>query len=463
MTQAEPQQSATKGKGKAFYDRAEQVAETGNWDFAIEMYLEGINREPDNMERGHKPLRQVAINRKAQGGKGPSMMDQLKRRPGKDPVQNLVNAEFLLGKDPGSVSYMQQVLKAAEKLDLKEVIHWISLILLEAQRQAKKPHKRILLDIIKAFEHVKDYAMAIQACDMAQGVAPDDGELRDANRRLSAQFTITRGNYEGEQTDFTTRVADMEGQQKLMQQDSMVQDEEYLLQQIKEARQEYLEAPKVAGKINAIVDALLKMENESYENEAIDILSKAHKDTGAYRFKMRVGDVKIRQMTRRFRHLRDEGDPKGAAEQAQRQLAFELDEFTERTANYPTDLAIRFELGRRQFLSGLNDEAIASLQQAQRDPRRSLRARSLIGQAFTQKGWHREAAETFERALEVEMTEENAKELRYFLGDVLERMGELERAQEQYSLVAQMDYNYKDAHQRIEKIRTKLQESGKEG
>ena len=37
----------TAGKGKAFFDRGDQVAETGNWDFAIEMYLQGIGRDPD--------------------------------------------------------------------------------------------------------------------------------------------------------------------------------------------------------------------------------------------------------------------------------------------------------------------------------------------------------------------------------------------------------------------------------
>ena len=458
MTQAESEQPTTKGKGKAFFERAEQVAETGNWDFAIEMYLEGIQREPDSVERGHKPLRDVAMKRKAQGGKGPSMMDQLKRRGGKDPVTVLANAEYLLAKDPGSVQHMAEVLRASVKLDLIEVVHWISGIMLEAQRQAKKPKKKLLVDIMKAFEGVKDYALAIQACDMALGVDPDDGELRDANRRLSAQFTIARGNYEAETTDFTTRIKDMDKQQELMQEDSMVKDEDYLLEQIRQARQEYLESPKVAGKINALVDALLKIENESYENEAIDTLTKARKDTGAYQFKLRVGDIRIRQMTRRFRQLRDDGKAEDAAEQAKRQLAFELEEFTERTANYPTDLALKFELGRRQFLSGLYDEAIASLQQAQRDPRRALRARSLIGQAFAKKGWYRESAETLERALQVEMTEERSKELRYFLGDVLERMNEYERAQEQYSLVAQMDYNYKDVRDRLENVRKLVQE-----
>ena len=455
MTIAETNDSPNAGKGKAFFERADQVSETGNWDFAIAMYLEGISREPENLDRGHKPLRKVSINRKAQGGKPAGMIDQIKRRPCKDPVRNLVNAEYLLSKDPGSVQNMMQVLQAARKCDLIGLVHWISLIILESQRQTKKPSKRILVDLVSAFELARDFSMSVQACDMAIQVDPDDGELRDRMRSLSALYTIDKGKFE-EEGDFTKGVDDLEAQQKIQKKDALVKDEEYLLEQIRKCRQDYLENPHVAGKINNAVDALLKIENESYENEAIDILAKAHKDSSAYQFKMRIGDIRIRQMSRRFRQMRDSGDTAGATEQAKRQLAFELDEYKERCANYPTDLGLKFEMGRRQFLSGQYDEAIASLQTAQRDPRRGLRARSLIGQAFVKKGWLGMAVETFEKALELESTEEFTMELRYFLGDVLDNMGQLERAQEQFSTVAQLDYNYRDVRQRIENIRTRL-------
>ena len=66
------------------------------------------------------------------------------------------------------------------------------------------------------------------------------------------------------------------------------------------------------------------------------------------------------------------------------------------------------------------------------------------------------AAETFERALESELTEERAKEIRYNHGDVLERMNELAKAQDQFSDVAQMDYNYKDVRHRLEGVRKKI-------
>jgi len=446
------------GKGSKFFKRAEEVAATGNWDFAIEMYLEGIQREPDNVERGHQPLREVAIKRKASGGKGPGLKDQLTRRQGRDALTNMVNAEYMLGKDPGSVTFMEQVFRAAQKLELPATTKWICEILLEAQRQASKPSKRILLTVAKAMEAAAEYGKAVAACDLAIQTYPGDGELTALQRNLSARYTIQAGKYDQE-GDFTRSVADMDKQKELMQRDAMVQDQAFLAKQIEKARQEYLETPTIPGKINALADALLKFEDESYENEAIDVLAKAHRDTGAYQFKMRTGDIRMRQMQRRYRQMVEAGDRDGATEQARRQLAFELDEYTERAANYPTDLGIKFELGRRQMLAGKLDEAIASLQQAQRDPRRALRASSLVGQAFARKGWYKDAADTFRRALGMEMSEERGKELRYNLGDVLEKMGDLKGADEQFAAIAQVDYNYKDVRQRLEGLRAKLREA----
>jgi tetratricopeptide (TPR) repeat protein len=100
----------------------------------------------------------------------------------------------------------------------------------------------------------------------------------------------------------------------------------------------------------------------------MDVLRKAHHDLNAYQFKLRLGDIRIRQMSRRYRDLVTAGDKAAAIEQARAQLDFELEEYKERCHNYPTDLALKFELGKRLFLATKYDEAIASLQQAQRDP-----------------------------------------------------------------------------------------------
>ena len=105
------------GKGKAFFDRAKTVANTGNYDYAIDMYLEGLFREPFNVEE-HKALRNVAMNRKANGGgkSGGGFLSGLTGGPkpkykGKTPKENLLNNEFMLAREVGNIPAMLGVFR----------------------------------------------------------------------------------------------------------------------------------------------------------------------------------------------------------------------------------------------------------------------------------------------------------------------------------------------------------------
>lgn len=443
---------ATTGKGKPFFDRADQVAETGNWDFAIEMYLQGIAREPEAMERGHRRLREVALARKASGGKPAGFFEKMKHKADKDPVTNLVNAEWQMSREPSSPANWKAIVAAAETGGWPEVLKWAGGVLYDVNRLSDKPSKDVYVFLTDVYERVELFSDAVRTCQMALQKDPRNNELADRLRDLSAQETIQKGHYDQE-GDFTKAVKDLEGQMEMVRKDQVSQDEDFMVRQINLAREAYLAEPTVSGKITAFVDTLTRTDDESYEGEAIDVLTKAHNETGTYRYKARIGDIRIRQMNRRFNKLRKAGDVEAAKQAAKDLLAFELDEYAERAVNYPTDLGIKYELGRRQYLSGLYDEAIATLQQARRDPKRHLSAMGILGQAFFKKGWHTEAAETFQQALEGDLTENRRKELMYNLGLVLEARGKSAEALEQYSDVAQIDFNYKDVRERIERLR----------
>lgn len=457
MSEDQEKTSDNAGKGKAFFDQADQVAETANWDYATEMYVEGLRREPENLERGHKKLREVGLKRKIQGGKGPGMIEQIKRRGGKDPIETMANAAYLLARDPGSEVFMEAFMQAASALDLKEVVRWIGEILIESQRQAKKQNKRICLNCTDMMEKFEHYDLAVQVCKLAQQAAPNDSDIETRMGHLGAKYTMAKGKY-GQEGDFLKGVKDIEVQKQLLEKDSLVKTSGYLEQQIAKAREEYEETPLVPGKINGLVDALLKTNDEGNEYEAIDILNKAFDDTESYRFKMRIGDIKIKQMTGRYRKLRDSGDTEGATKLARKQLDFEIEEFSERSKNYPTDLNIKYELGRRLLVVGRFDDAIGALQQAQRDPRRHVVVMNYLGQAFMKKKWWQEAIDTYEKVIESDLTEDKLKEIRYNLGCCHEQLEHLKQAEEQFSRVAQEDFNFKDVSERVEAIRKKSNE-----
>lgn len=442
-------------KAKKFFDRADQIAETGNWDYAIEMYLQGIQRDVDNVERGHERLREISLARKANRGKGPGFMDTLKRKPSKDPMESLINAEWLMSRDPGNAGYFKQIINACRAGGFRKAAEWAVNILFEINRtSAKKPSKDLYVFCAQACQDLKLYTLGAKCASAALQLNPDDANMQDLMRDLSAQATIERGRYD-EGGSFVDSVKDMDEQKRLVQGDQISKTLSAKEAALVRARKGYEEEPTVPGKITALVDALAAFDDDSYENEAIDVLAKAHKDTGTYRFKMRMGDLRIKQLTRQYNKLHKAGQKDAAMEVAKKQLAFELQEYTERAANYPTDLHLKYELGKRQFLAGQYDEAIASLQQARRDPKNRTRAMNLLGLAFYKKGWHTEAAETLEEVLEGEIPESRQKELRYNLGQVYEAMDDPAKALAQYSDVAQIDYNYRDVRERIETLRDK--------
>ena len=455
----EDSQDHSSSKGKAFFERGDQVAATGNWDFAIEMYLEGIARDLNNVEQGHEPLRDVSLKRKSQGGKGPGMIEKMKRSRGKTPEEKLVNAEYLLAKEPGSVQYMVQLHAAAAQLELTETLGWICGVMLDAQRVDEKPSLRVLELITRTYDDLEEYVLAIRACEMAINLDPNNGDLHNMLKGLAAKQTIQAGKYDQE-GEFTKGVKDMAGQQDQMEKDRTVKQEVYLKQEAERAIKAYEAEPEEPGKIMAAAKALTAIEDETYENQAIDILAKAHRDMGAYQFRMQIGDIRMRQETRRYRNLVAGGDKDAAAQQLQKLLAFELDEYTERAANYPTNLVITYELGRRQFLAGNYDDAVGSFQKAQRDPKRHLQALNYLGQTFAKKGWLQEAADTYKRALEGDLTEARARDIRYSYGDVLEKMGKLEAARDEFSEVAQIDFSYRDVRDRLESVRQQLDVQG---
>jgi tetratricopeptide (TPR) repeat protein len=449
-----------KGKGAAFFERADKVAETGNFDYAIDMYLQGLARDPGNVEHGHKPLREIGMQRLAGGGKPANMIEKLKRRSAKTPEDAMTNALFLLSKEPGAADQLQAAMTAANDMELDEVGLFYTSLLFDTQKIAgDKADKKVLIAVVESLVKLDDYQQAVEAAQLAKKIAPDDGAVSDLARNTAAGSAIRKGKYdEKEKGDgFTDNVANMDEQKRLVQKDSETKSVEYLHGEIETSRAEYLAAPDTPGKINGYIDTLLAFEDDQHEDQAIAVLHEVFERTKTYRYKMRIGDIRIRQMTRKWRELKSAGDESGAKQQARQQLAFELEEFAERAVNYPTDLAMKYELGRRHFLAGQYDEAIGSMQAAQNDPRRRLRALALLGQAFSKKGLKQEAVDTFRRALEGDVREKDQKDLRYFLGDALEAVGDTQGAAAEFSLVAQMDYQYKDASKRLENIRKAAQ------
>ncbi len=452
-------------KGQAYFNRARTVAETGNYDYAIDMYIEGLLREPSNLKE-HEALRDVALRRKIKGGRPAGRI--LGGKPyfhGKSSKEQMLNAERLLAKDPGNIALMMTVLRHAVAGGFRDVALWLAPMAVLANRNLKSPNPKTFLDLADIFEALEDYAQAGQVMLLAQELLPKDGTIPERIQSLAARETLQKGQYESSTTDFKESLRDKALTRTLLEKESLAQTEEYKQQAVREAQIQYEANPTDQPTIAKYVKTLLDLETEETENRAIEVLQDAWQRTQTYRYKVYIGDVRMKQYHRQIRILREAvkahaGDTALSQELHKLEAEcdqFELQEYKERMRNFPSDAAICYEYGRRLYDAKRYDEAIAVLQQAQNSPRYRSDALYMLGRAFLEQSMHQEAVDTLQRAIEgyelASTGDAKSKEMHYWLGRALEATRQNAAAEKTYSQIAQWDIKFRDARERLADLR----------
>lgn len=462
-------------KAVAFFARGKSVADTGNYDYAIEMYIQGLTIDPDAMD-AHEALRNTSLRRKATGGKPIGMLAAMGLRPkGKDDKLDLLNAEKLLANDPGNTDHMVSVIKAALKGGFYDTIMWMGPILQKANNESGKGEdfgKYIFLKDVYREMALSDETppslkaellrRAVVAIEFAISMKPGDMDLATEHKRLGAEETVYKGNY-GTGGSFRDSVRDRGKQEELMRQDQDVRTVDMMQQVIAAAEREYKAEPNEPGKLMKLVEALAKTEDSEYENRAIELLQEWYDRTKQFRFRLNIGKVRIAQMTRMSRTLKAEvqANPNDAAaketyeEFEKERLTEELNEYQLWAENYPTETAYRYQAATRMFQLHRYDEAIPLLQNVRMDPKYKFDAAIALGRSFFEAGFIDEAADTFHGIIQEYQVKGDAKslEMYYWYGRSLEQKGDTQAALKAYSQTAQMNFNYRDVQGRIKKIR----------
>ena len=230
-TQGGPKEFSEKDKSRArqWFEKAKDLRERRDYDYAIESYIQGLAFWADAVEEGHMPLWSLAIQRHQAGGKKPGAMERLKySRSNKDPEQALFNAEHLLAKDPANPGYLDNMLKCASRAGLPGTLKWIAPKVFESMRKEKKPNlsrfktfRQVLVEVAEQADQQDDapmaawcYEQAVNAVDFLVVRNPTDMTLKDEQRDLSGRLTIARGKYD-EADSFRDSIQDADKQKLL--------------------------------------------------------------------------------------------------------------------------------------------------------------------------------------------------------------------------------------------------------
>jgi lipopolysaccharide biosynthesis regulator YciM len=192
--------------------------------------------------------------------------------------------------------------------------------------------------------------------------------------------------------------------------------------------------------------------HEDRFDKAEEILARA--------FEASNGDPDVREkwedaQLRTFRHkIINTADAVKKRELQQEYYHKELDFFKRRCERYPNNLFFRYDLGVRYFLTRQYNEAIRELQLSRNDPRRKGVSILALGKCFQQIEQNRLALSHYTMAAEEipERDINNKKEALRLAGKIALTLGEIDAAEKQLSILAAMDFSYKDVSALLDKV-----------
>ena len=168
----------------------------------------------------------------------------------------------------------------------------------------------------------------------------------------------------------------------------------------------------------------------------------------------RGGELLVRVLKRGTAAASKAGNEGLANEIEGRRQDFELAELRRRVELEPSDAILRLGLGKQLLRLGELNQAAAELQKAIDDPRARAEALFFLGQCFQKKGILDLARSQFTSALEgLPSSSDRAKEILYSLAAISEAEGDATLARSFFVRIYEVDIGYRDVAEKMEQLK----------
>ncbi|MBX3384970.1 MAG: hypothetical protein KF768_00200 [Phycisphaeraceae bacterium] len=470
-------------KAQAFFDRASVTHDTGQHEYAMSLWLSGLRLDPLSTS-GLEGFFKSAGAYMNSGGKG-TPKDVARSVDGKSDVEKYLRTLLEWGVHPHEAPYAVRAVEAATTLGLPGPTLWLGERAMVIAARDKRVRKEHFLTLMESFRKFESFERAVMAGEAALRVDPADAKLGALIRNISAESTMSKGGFDqtGQSGGFRANIRDASKQQHLEEEERIVKTEETLERLIEQARAAHEANPQDRPAIKKYIDRLLERGSADDEQIASKVAQEAFRQTQEFRFEEEADKIRLRQARRPLVKLKQAADAAAndeSGEEARRRFKAAAREYVELEAEvlekqvkqYPTDLARKYELGKRYFQLGRFEDTIGQLQEAKADVKNRAPILNLLAKSFHQIDWLDEAVQTHKQAIE-SVTDQGEQVIRDFHYDLLlsleararERMaGEaaaLNDAEEAYKIassIAIQQINYKDIRQRREELKKLIAE-----
>lgn len=459
-------------KAAKFYEHARVKHETGAFDYAMSLWLRGLKFDPADMKATQAYFQSAAsFLSEATGKKKGIDKDLLNEFKAKSELDKYLLAIYEWSVEPMDPVAAITATEQAGKIGLTEPTRWIGERALALALKDKKPRKDWFVKLKDALSRVGIFDKAAIAADAAYKLDPNDSDLGTEARNLAAKMAMSTGGFDqtGESGGFRSNIRDQEKQRKLEDAERIVKTEETLDRVIADAEADHVRRPDDPAVLNVFAKRLLERGTPADQQRAYALLMGAFEKFKQFNFRQAAGEIRIRQQKRRAIDAKahaeanplDDEAKALARKEAEALIELEIAELKLRFEAYPTDVGIKYELGRRYFARGNYDECIGFFQESQNDPKYRSASQNMLGQAFLRIDYVDEAIETFRRALEQrDLSNELQMELKYNLMLALVRKADASRdllaaeeADKLASSIAVVQFNYKDIRTRRDTLK----------
>ncbi len=439
------------------FERGMAAYHKDNLDYAVTLFTDVLQKEPRLYEcrealraAQHRRGKSGGLFRKLLGSANPALAKaQLSLRV--DPLEAMNTAEQVLNEDPRSAAAHDLLAKAAMAAGLPRT----AVLSLEILFKSTPGDRDVALKLAAALVAAGQTERADRIYADLLKANPGDLEVARAYKDLGARRTLSDKGYASlasGQGNYRDALRDKAQAEALEQENRHVRAEDATERLLSDLGARAAADP---GNLKVLRQmASLYAEQKQFERalKVYDDILKAE-GAGDPSLAKAVSDTRLRWLEHRIQTLDPTLDDYAARRQAleKERDDFRLQDARARVERYPTDLAIRFELGQLYLAAGRVTEAIQELHRAQALPLHRLPALGMLAKAFSRRGMDDLAVRTLQNALKEKVVfDDEKKDLIYELGVVLERLGRGAEAVDHFKQIYEVDIGYRDVAARVD-------------
>jgi tetratricopeptide (TPR) repeat protein len=446
---------------RALFARGSQALAQDNFDYALALLNQALETEP-GFFHCRKALRDAQFRKAGDAGRGffkkmlsgtgnsPQIM-KAKMALAKNPAEAMAIAEQVLNTDPNSSAAHRIIVDAGNALDLPRTV----VMSYETLAKNSPKDKALAIEYAHAVSVIGEGSRAEKILMDLMREMPGDGDLRTALKDLSARKTMDEGGY-GALEDGSGSYRDIlknKNEAVSLEQEKRVQKSEDVAERLIGEYETRLQTePNNLKLVRSLAELYTQKKQFDRALELYDRVKSSDLGNDPS-LDQAIANTVVRRFDFQLEQLNPfEPDQAAQVEQLKAEkIAFQVADCQKRVEKYPTDLAIRYEMGVFYFQAGKIGEAIAEFQKAQGNPHKRLLAMNYLAQCFAKRKMFDLAARTLQSAIKEKLVfDDEKKDLIYNLGCVFEGMGKKEEAVEQFKQIYETDISYKDVAAKVD-------------